>query len=367
MGAGGAERVASILCNTWSEQGHSVTLMPTFSGRGDCKYKIRDEVELVYLADLVTLGLIPFLGKIIRVNALRKFILQDPPDVVISFQPHVNIAALLCSFRLPIPVIVCERSYPGNAQVPMFMSMIRYLLYPRAHAIVCQTKAAKIWLERRFPVSKISIISNPISFPLPLGNSAFLKPEDFISSDRLILLSIGRLGPEKGYDLLIEAFSSVASEFKEWDLVIVGEGENREALDQVIQNHGLTNRVFLPGEAGNPGDWYDRADLFAMTSWYEGFPNALLEAMSYGTASISFDCLAGPAEMIEHKTNGYLVPPQQGSLGFGKALQELMSDAEMRNEFGKEAKSSIQSNFSLEKVNADWMQTIQETLPHGSN
>ena len=367
MGGGGAERVASALCNSWSDQGHAVTLMPTFSGKGDCLYELRDEVKLVYLADLVRCGPFPVVSKVIRVITLRKFIIRNAPDVVISFQIHVNIAAILSSLGKSIPLIVCERSYPGLHKVPALISLFRRLLYSRAHTIVCQTKAAKKWLDDRFPKSKIVIIPNPISFPLPLGRAVPLKPEDFISGERSLLLAVGRLVSEKGYGLLIEAFSSVASECKEWDLVIVGEGENRKALDQVIQNHGLTNRVFLPGEAGNPGDWYDRADLFAMTSWYEGFPNALLEAMSYGTASISFDCLAGPADMIEHKTNGYLVPPQQGSLGFGKALQELMSDAEMRNEFGKEAKSSMQSNFSLEKVNENWMQTIQETLPHGSS
>ena len=86
MGAGGAERVASVLCNSWSDQGHAVTLMPTFSGKGDCLYQISKEVEFVYLADLVGCGAFPYLSKMIRLRALRKFIIGNAPDVVVSFQ-----------------------------------------------------------------------------------------------------------------------------------------------------------------------------------------------------------------------------------------------------------------------------------------
>ena len=367
MGAGGAERVASVLCNSWSDQGHAVTLMPTFSGKGDCLYQISKEVEFVYLADLVGCGAFPFLSKMIRLRALRKFIIGNAPDVVVSFQVHVNIASILSSLGNSIPLIVCERSYPGTADVPWVMRVLRRFFYSRAQAIVCQTKAAKTWLVKRFPKSEIFIISNPISFPLPLGHSALLKPEDFVSADRSVLLAVGRLGPEKGYDLLIEAFSFLASENKDWDLVIVGEGKNREKLNLMVHDNGLKNRIFLPGEVGNPGDWYDRADLFALTSRYEGFPNALLEAMSYGVAPVSFDCLAGPSDVIEHKVNGYLVSPEKGVRGLCEGLKCLMSDSGLRNEFGKKAKISTQSNYSLDKVNEDWMKIIRGTLPLAAN
>ena len=135
-----------------------------------------------------------------------------------------------------------------------------------------------------------------------------MKPDSVCRPGRKVLLAVGRLEVEKGFDWLIDAFSALATKYPEWDLVILGEGSLRATLEKQVQTSGLARRVFLPGRVGNVGDWYERANLYVMSSRFEGFGNTLGEAMAYGLPAVSFDCETGPRNIIRHETDGLLVP-----------------------------------------------------------
>ena len=105
---------------------------------------------------------------------------------------------------------------------------------------------------------------------------------------------MGRLGPKKNYEVLLDVFSQLAQSHRDWDLVILGEGSERPTLESKVKSAKLDGRVFLPGRAGNVGEWYERADLYVMSSHFEGFPNTLAEAMAHGMPAVAFDCDTWP-------------------------------------------------------------------------
>lgn len=352
MQGGGAERVASLLCNRWVQRGHAVLLVPTFSSRGDCNYKLDSQVRLVYLADRVGRTRRTPWSLVRRLWAMRAMVREFRADAVLSFLTNVNVATILATRGLGMPVVVAERSYPPAMELGLLWSWLRRLTYPWASSVVMQTKSGLAWLTHASPRSLGAVIPNPCEFPLPPGEPR-LDPETVLSAGRRVLLAVGRLAEEKGLGRLIQAFEILASRFPAWDLVIVGEGAELAVLKVQCEAAGLAARVHLPGRAGNIGDWYARADLYVMSSRFEGFPNTLMEAMAYGLPAVSFDCDTGPAELIEDGVSGYLVPPAAGAPGLAERLAVLMGNDDRRRNMGEQA-SKIRQRYSMEQVDAEW-------------
>ncbi|HVL76504.1 MAG TPA: glycosyltransferase, partial [Noviherbaspirillum sp.] len=164
----------------------------------------------------------------------------------------------------------------------------------------------------------------------------------------------GRLSEEKNFDLLIDVFTRLAPRHPDWDLVILGEGPERAALEGKVGIAGLRRRVFLPGRVGNMGRWYERADLYVMTSRFEGFPNTLVEAMSYGLPAVSFDCDTGPRDIIRPGIDGLLIRP--GDLAaLEAALGSLMTGTSERQAFARAALCT-RERFSVERISSMWEQ-----------
>ena len=356
MQGGGAERVAALLCNYWVAEGHDVMLVPTFSGRGTCLYELDSRVRLNYLADTVGKRGSSPIGKLIRLSAIRKMIRRQAPDVVLSFLTNVNVAVLLASWRLEVPVIVAERSYPGAMPVGTVLARLRGLTYPRARAVVMQTAQGKEWLSKHVPQARGVVIANPCQYPLPTSVPV-VDVNEKLRQGRRVLLSVGRLSGEKGYAILIAAFAALSKSFNDWDLVILGEGEERPALEEQVRHLRLCDRVRLFGRVGNLHDWYRRADLYVMSSLFEGFPNALLEAMSYGLPSVSFDCETGPADLIRHGENGLLVSPEHGAGGLRAALQCLMANSGMRQSMSGAARD-VRDRYHVAMIGQLWSSVL---------
>jgi GalNAc-alpha-(1->4)-GalNAc-alpha-(1->3)-diNAcBac-PP-undecaprenol alpha-1,4-N-acetyl-D-galactosaminyltransferase len=356
MHGGGAERVAALLSNHWVEQGHEVILMPTFSGRGDCVYPLDERVRLVFLADRVGNRSHSMLNKLRRLKELRCVIRQLAPDLVVSFLPHVNVAAILAAWGSGVPVVVSERTYPPSMPLGFVLESARKWTYPQARAVVIQTEQARDWLSRCCPRACARVIANPVVYPLPQGEPA-VDPMAIVARDRRVVLGVGRLADEKGFSQLIDAFQKIAMRHTEWDLVILGEGPERNTLENQRAKLGLNGRVFLPGRAGNMSEWYERAELYVMSSRFEGFPNALAEAMAHGLPAVSFDCLAGPRDIIREGLDGCLVAPYAGPSGLSDAMEGLMQHDSQRQGMAEAAKA-VRSRFSLEYISAQWDQVL---------
>ena len=174
------------------------------------------------------------------------------------------------------------------------------MLYRFAAAVIVQNEDIAGWFRQSVATRRLLIIPNAVR------SQSFLDTTS-ARIDEPIILGIGRLARQKGFDLLLPAFASTGLADQGWRVVILGEGEDRKALAQLSDDLGLSGSVEMPGHVSDVAGWIARSRIFALPSRYEGFPNALLEAMHLGTASVSFDCPSGPRDLIEHGVNGLLI------------------------------------------------------------
>lgn len=354
MNAGGAERVASTLANAWVSRGDQVTLMPTFSGGGGCFYKLSSDVHLVYLADLVASRARTFFNQLTRLRTLRRFIATERPDVIVSFLSNVNVAAIVASVGLRIPVVVCERIDPFAMPTSMLLRLACRFTYPLADALMVQThEVATKYASTSWPLPRVRVIPNPVP-------KQMLDIKQHVSADeKKRLLSVGRLAEQKQFDMLIKVFASLAQQNPGWSLRIVGEGALRLVLQQQITALGLEGRIELPGQSVNIGAELAQADAFVLTSAYEGFPNALLEAMAVGLPCVTFDCPSGPREISMAGQVAVLVPLNNEGV-LEHELGRLMMDADWRRLLGERARISVNERFSLARVLEQWDALFEE-------
>ena len=163
MGSGGAERVAAILANAWTNRGDQVTLMPTFSGRGECFYEISQKVRLIYLADLVSSRVRTWANQIDRLRALRRFIATERPDIIVSFLPIVNVATIIASVGLRIPVIVCEHNDLFVEPRSPLLRLACKFTYPLADTLTVLTEGVAIkYANHNLFLPRIRVAPNPI-------------------------------------------------------------------------------------------------------------------------------------------------------------------------------------------------------------
>lgn len=350
--SGGAERIAVTLANAWAARGDRVVILATFSGRGGCFYALSSAVQLEYLADRVQYQGRSILAYVNRYFGLRKRIRDMQPDLIVSFLTNVNIATLLAARGGRFPIVISERIYPPMLPVGRMWDVLRRWTYPWAARVVMLTREGVNWLNDEIPRARGVVIPNPVIYPLPTGEPR-LPVEAMVGKQRQLILAVGRLDTQKGFDLLLEAFCGLAAKHVGWDLVILGEGPQRGALEAQVGRLGLGHRVSLPGRAGNVGEWYSRADLYVMSSRFEGFPNTLAEAMAHGCAAVSYDCDTGPRDIVRDGVDGLLVKPEGGVPALAEALDRLMTDDAERKRMAARA-VGVRERYSMGRILAAW-------------
>lgn len=281
---------------------------------------------------------------------LRKTIKLLQPDTILSFGEVWNNLVLLALIGVKFPVFVSDRAQPDFSWGRLH-NMLRNRLYPTATAFIAQTEKAKEIAELEQRNKLIKVIGNPIRDILP-G-----RPEE----KENIVLTVGRLIQTKHLDELIRLFVRINR--PGWKLVIVGGDAQKQnlmiKLQGLIRELGAKERVELAGTKADVDNYYRKSRIFAFTSSSEGFPNVVGEAMSAGLPVVSFDCVAGPSEMIEDGINGFLVDMFNYD-AFAKRLKQLMEDTELRAGLGARARESMQQ-FSVEAVGEQFYSFILGT------
>ena len=355
---GGAERVTANLTNHWAEKGWQVTLV-TFASEKTDFHKLHTSVERVVL---------PFEGgegKLVsivyrnlrRAYALRRILSQRKPDVALSMMDTNNIILAFASKGIPdLAIVGSERTYPPQSPLGFFREWMRYWSYRWLSVITANSSQTAEWLRKHTRARRVEVIPNALTWPLSIQEPVVELPPQL--KRRKVLLAVGRLSEEKCFNSLITTFSQIARDYPDWVLVILGEGPERGELERQISNTSLSDRIILPGQVGNISQWYEASDLYVMSSRFEGFPNSLLEAMASGLAAVSFDCDTGPRDIIRHNIDGVLAPP--GDFQALKiALERLMEDQDLRQEYAKEAKNII-GRFSIESIAGRWEKLFRE-------
>ncbi|SAI69777.1 glycosyltransferase [Bordetella ansorpii] len=354
---GGAERVAADLSAGWAQAGHDVMVVTQTDSKGDV-YPLDPRVRR---RSLGTAGLRGLWANVRRVRALRAVLREFSPDVVLGMMTTASVLAVLAARGLPCRVIATEHAHPPSQAMSGLWQRLRRFTYPRAARVVALTDGTARWIERHVPGSRLAVIPNAVRWPLPQGEP---RLDATRPGGRRRLLAVGRLHADKGFDLLLRAYAQVAPRHPSWDLVMLGEGEQRQALQQQIDAAGLGGRVALPGRAGNVGDWYAQSDLYVLSSRFEGLSNTLIEALASGLAAVSFDCDTGPREIVREGVDGVLVRPNGDPAALAGALDAVMGDDARRQAMAAQA-TDARERFSAERILAMWKQVFDEALATG--
>lgn len=351
LSGGGAERVAVDMCDYWLRQGCRVTLVTQSSPETDA-YPVPEGVDrrALGLAGASGSALAGMLANARRVLTLRRLIRKLRPHVVLGMMTTASVLAVAAARRLPCRVIATEHTHPPAQELSPMWQKLRRWAYPQAHAVVALTSGTANWLEENVPGSQVTVIPNAVRWPMESGEPAVPPPA---RDGRKRLLAVGRLHAHKGFDVLLRAFAQIAGFFPDWDLVILGEGEEREALQGQIEDGNLAGRVAMPGRVGNLADWYADADLYVLSSRVEGLSNTLIEAMASGLPVVAFDCETGPREIIRDGIDGVLVRPVEDDEALAAHLADVMSKPEWRAVLARRA-IDVRDRFGTARVMALW-------------
>lgn len=345
LAAGGAERVMATLANAWAARGEKVTLLTMDNGSAPPFYALDARVNHrpLKLAQVSRGFLTGLKNNLRRVRVLRRAVSESRPDVVISFMMTTNIRTLVACRGLGVPVVISERISPAHAALGLVWERSRWVTYRWAAAIIAQTEREAASYPRAL-CSKIRVIPNPVALrPTEISRPAACGK---------VVLAVGRLEEQKGFDLLLRAFAALKNTHPDWMLTVWGEGSRRNALESLSRELGLSDRVFFPGRTPDLARELAAADLFVLPSRYEGFPNVLGEAMVCGLPVIAADCDYGPREVVRDGIDGVLVPPGDVQ-ALAAAMNRLMADeAERRRLAGRAVE--VAQRFCPDLVMCQW-------------
>lgn len=335
--AGGMERVMSELARYFCKKNQLNVFLILYGKKPELFYDVPDNL-FIYRPSTIFSVQFRFISTLDRFLFLRRTVKKIDPHFILSFGEYWNSFVILALIGLSYPIYISDRCSPAK-KYNIFHTFLRRWLYPKSAGIIAQTEKARRLFQSNFRHDNIVVIGNPIK---PISDNSVSKKK--------IVLTVGRLINSKNHDKLIELFCKINA--IDWKLIIIGgdslNQSNMSRLKNLISSLNAESKVTLMGYRVDLDVFYQQSSIFAFTSVSEGFPNVIGEAMSAGLPVISFDCIAGPSEMITDGVDGYLIPVNNFSL-FLERLNQLMTDVTLCREMGLNAKKSIK-RFSSDSI-----------------
>lgn len=323
LNGGGAERVTLLLINELAERGHTVDLLVA-NGNGVYRKQVHEAINVIdFNKSRVAACFLPL------VQYLRK----TKPNSLLSVMNYTNVIAALAvkSSFTNSRLVLTEHNNAEQAlkNTESFKyEVVNWLtksLYKCADAIICVSNgvADSITKVLDIPRDRLSVVYNPVIHPGVKFAAEEPISHHFLSEKHAkLLLAVGRLTAQKNFENLLKAFKLV-SEQTPVKLVILGEGEEHAKLTQLATSLGIEDKICMPGFVENPYAWMKQADVFVLSSSWEGLPTVLIEALACGAKVVSTDCPSGPREILDNGRWGQLVEmdnPNALSVGILKAL-----------------------------------------------
>ena len=346
---GGSERVMVNLAEYFYRQGTEVVVVTQY--KKETEYDIIPEIRRVYSEPDEELLQGNRANKfMVRFRYLRNIWKTEKPDVILAFLGKNNLMAIATSRFLPVKTVVSVRGEPTMEYEGRFMQFLAKTIFRFADGIVLQTQMVMEFFPK-------SVQRKAIVLPNPL-NPLFLKKKQNAEKENIIVAA-GRLDDNKNHAMLIHAFARIASEYPNIKLIIYGEGECREQLEQLIEEKELTDRITLPGSVTDIADRIAKARIFTLTSNTEGMPNSIMEAMALGIPVISTDCpCGGPATLIRDGENGLLIPVGD-AYALADAMRQILSNPVLEHKLGENA-YKITEELNPEKVDNQWKKYLEQ-------
>lgn len=346
---GGAERVAVNLAEGFVQRGIQVQMI-LLEGHGAQQYVVHESVDIVAFGHARALG---------ALFDLRAYLQKNKPDAIISFLNQANLVVLLAHWlaNSQIPVIATVHSGIDNAIQESFKDraiiLLSRLFAGRAKQFVGVSQGTSESIRRHLHKQHVTTVYNPVVTPDLIEETNAAPPHPWlVQQDTPVVVTAGRLASVKGFDILIRAIA-VIRETISVRLLILGEGPLRSELESLVEALGLQDAVLLPGFVENPYSYFVHADLFALSSRYEGLGNALIEAMACGCPVVSTDCPSGPREILQDGTYGRLVPVDDAAALASAIVDTLSAPPDI------DVLRTRADDFSLEKSIDGYLRVIE--------
>jgi glycosyltransferase involved in cell wall biosynthesis len=331
--AGGLERNIVRLANALAVRGYRVGIVTFDLPDAESFYPIDDRISWTKAGESPAHGRVTFRQRLRVIGRCRAVITASDRDpIVVCFHHGILIRFLLAALFTRAKVLCSERNSLSHYDfIRRGRWNLNFLALAFAARVIVQFPSY-ITDYPRWVRSRIVAIANPV-LPAPAQARSAVPTE----KGRFILLSVARFSHQKNLDILIRAFSDLAGKHKDWDLYLLGDGERRGELETLVRAKGLEHRVFMPGNAGDMDVWYAKSHLFCLPSKWEGFPNALAEALAHGLPAIGYQGCAGVRDLITSGENGLLATGNGDVVALTECLETLLGDAQARTRMGDAA------------------------------
>ncbi len=340
--SGGTERVAIIIMNELNKcEAFNISVVSLVEKEKEPFFELDKNIPRYTIYDHVVRG-ITHIGGII--NRTRKVVKEHDIDVLIDIDGILEMYTIPVKRLTKVKVISWEHyNFYQNPIVP-YRKYTRRMAARWADAIVTLTEEDKGYYKNNLNVRcPIQCIYNPVMWKENVGA---------YDSDSKIILSAGRLTYQKGFDILVDVADLFLKDYPDWKWIVLGEGEDREMLEDKTKEKGLDKQLLFPGNVSNIDDYYAKAAMFVMTSRFEGLPMTLLETKPFKLPIVSFDCKTGPKELVQDGVNGYLIA--EGDIrGMAESIVKLINQQNKRIMFSRKTQLDMKK-FELEEIVDCW-------------
>ena len=350
LAGGGAERVVSILLNTLQNR-FDITLVLM---NETIEYEIPDGIRVEFLekSNPKESGLLKLVKLPLLAYKYKQFCKKNSIAISLSFMNRPNYINVLSSVNCSI---INERAMPSlqygyDSLQSKINKFLISSLYPKADKVLSNSFGNCDDLINNFGVKNVDVIYNPVD--IDKINALALSSVDF-DFEPFTFVTIGRLDVGKNHALMIEAFSRL--ENPNAQLLIIGDGDLKEDLQDKINQLGMEEKILLLGKQANPYKYLSRSDCFTFSSNHEGFPNVLLEALACKLPIISTDCQSGPREILKDE---YGVLTKVADVDeFYEAMKMMVEDENLRNELSIRSQNRVK-DFNIDIISAEYEKAL---------